>query len=108
MTSDGFVVRGADAAEFLVEKLAILGLNARESEEFIIYWLPKLQGNEYNYIRYYRKSSLYYAYQRVHNIIRDHWLQSFPPHCLHYGDIQVSMCPITLYRTHTIPCRISS
>ena len=52
MTSDGFVVRGADAAEFLVEKLAILGLNARESEEFIIYWLPKLQGNEYNYIRF--------------------------------------------------------
>lgn len=31
------------------EKLAILGLNDREAEEFIIYWLPKLQENEYNY-----------------------------------------------------------
>ena len=34
------------------EKLAILGLNDREAEEFIIYWLPKLQENEYNYIRF--------------------------------------------------------
>ena len=52
MANEGFVVKGTDAAEFLEEKLAILGLNARESEEFIIYWLPRLQENEYNYIRF--------------------------------------------------------
>ena len=34
------------------EKLAILGLNEREAEEFIIYWLPKLESNKYNYIRF--------------------------------------------------------
>lgn len=49
---DGFIVKGEDAATFLEEKLAILGLNEREAQEFIIYWLPKLESNEYNYIRF--------------------------------------------------------
>ena len=50
--NDGFVVKGSEVAEFLEEKLAILGLNEREAEEFIIYWLPKMEENEYNYIRF--------------------------------------------------------
>ncbi len=49
---DGFVVRGEDSIEFLEEKLAILGLTDREAEEFIVYWLPKLEANPYNYIRF--------------------------------------------------------
>lgn len=49
---DGFVVEGKDTAKFLEEKLEILGLTERESEEFIIYWLPKLESNKYNYIRF--------------------------------------------------------
>ena len=51
-SNEGFIVKGTDTSEFLEEKLAILGLNARETEEFIIYWLPQLQENEYNYIRF--------------------------------------------------------
>lgn len=50
--NDGFVVKGTEVAGFLEEKLAILGLNEREAEEFIIYWLPKMEENEYNYIRF--------------------------------------------------------
>lgn len=49
---DGFVVSGKDTISFLEEKLEILGLNERESEEFIIYWLPKMEKNKYNYIRF--------------------------------------------------------
>ena len=49
---EGFVVKGEDVATFLEEKLAALGLNEREAEEFIIYWLPKLEKNKYNYIRF--------------------------------------------------------
>lgn len=49
---DGFIVKGTDITNFLEEKLAILGLTEREMEEFIIYWAPKLQENEYNYIRF--------------------------------------------------------
>lgn len=49
---EGFVVKGNDTIKFLEKKLAILGLNEIEAEEFIVYWLPKLQKNKYNYIRF--------------------------------------------------------
>lgn len=29
-----------------------IGLTEREAEEFIVYWLPKLESNKYNYIRF--------------------------------------------------------
>lgn len=50
--SEGFIVKGKDVAKFLEEKLQILGLTEREMEEFIIYWLPKMENNKYNYIRF--------------------------------------------------------
>lgn len=50
--TEGFVVKGDETIEFLEEKLSILGLNELEAQEFIIYWLPILQENEYNYIRF--------------------------------------------------------
>ena len=46
----GFVVKGENTIEFLEDKLTILGLNDRERNEFIMYWLPKLEKNKYNYI----------------------------------------------------------
>ena len=49
---DGFVIKGEDSIKFLEEKLKVLGLNEREAEEFIVYWLPKLEANKYNYIRF--------------------------------------------------------
>lgn len=52
MTEEGFVVKGQDTVSFLEEKLAVLGLSEREANEFIIYWLPKLENNNYNYIRF--------------------------------------------------------
>ncbi len=55
---EGFVVKKENTISFLEEKLAILGLNERESEEFIVYWLPKLQENEYNLIRFETKEEI--------------------------------------------------
>ena len=49
---DGFVVKGEDIAKFLEDKLEILGLNEREINEFIVYWLPKMEHNKYNYVRF--------------------------------------------------------
>jgi len=49
---DGFVVSGKDTITFLEEKLRLLGLTDHEAEEFIIYWLPKMEHNKYNYIRF--------------------------------------------------------
>ena len=55
---EGFVVKGENVASFLEEKLDILGLNDREAEEFIVYWLPILEKNEYNFIRFYEKEEI--------------------------------------------------
>ncbi|MDD6471368.1 MAG: hypothetical protein PUF64_09710, partial [Butyricicoccus sp.] len=43
---------GADTADFLREKLAEIGLTPREYNEFIVYWLPKMQDNPYNLISF--------------------------------------------------------
>ncbi len=48
----GFVVKGEDIIEFLEEKLEKLGLNSIEANEFIIYWLPILEANQYNLIHF--------------------------------------------------------
>jgi hypothetical protein len=50
--SKGFVVKGSDTAEFLQTKLAYMGLTPKEYNEFIVYWLPKMQDNPYNLITF--------------------------------------------------------
>jgi hypothetical protein len=46
----GFVVKGSDTKTFLQLKLKEIGLIPKEYNEFIVYWLPKLQKNNYNLI----------------------------------------------------------
>ena len=48
----GFCVKGSETGEFLREKLTEIGLTPAEYNEFIVYWLPKMQNNEYNIIRF--------------------------------------------------------
>ena len=48
----GFCVKGSDTAEFLREKLSEIGLTPREYNEFIVFWMPKMQDNPYNIIRF--------------------------------------------------------
>ena len=50
-----FVVKWENIISFLEEKLALLWLNEREAEEFIVYWLPQMENNEYNLIRFETK-----------------------------------------------------
>ncbi len=49
---DGFVVSGEETVAFLEEKLAELGLNRREANEFIMFWLPQMENNPYNLIHF--------------------------------------------------------
>lgn len=56
--TEGFIVEGENAASFLEEKLEILGLNSKEKQEFIIYWLPELEANKLNYIRFETKEQI--------------------------------------------------
>ena len=50
--SQGFCIKGEDTAEFLEGALAALGLNRREANEFIVYWLPLMEQNNYNVISF--------------------------------------------------------
>ncbi|MBR6072767.1 MAG: hypothetical protein IKP76_00400 [Bacilli bacterium] len=47
---EGFYCEGKDAIKFLENKLSYIGLNDRERNEFIMYWLPILEKNEKNLI----------------------------------------------------------
>ena len=59
--SRGFCVKGGDTAAFLEQALAEIGLNRAEANEFIIYWLPRMEANEWNLISFqqeaYRESA---------------------------------------------------
>lgn len=48
--SEGFVIKKEDTKDFLQEKLEYMGLTPREYNEFIVYWLPILEENDYNLI----------------------------------------------------------
>ena len=50
--SKGFCVKGQDTAAFLENALDKLGLNRREANEFIVYWLPLMEANPYNIISF--------------------------------------------------------
>ena len=50
--SRGFCVPGEDTAAFLEDALARLGLTRREANEFIVYWLPRMEPNPYNLISF--------------------------------------------------------
>ena len=52
LNESGFVIKKENTSEFLDEKLKILGLNDKERNEFIIYWLPQLEQNNYNFIHF--------------------------------------------------------
>lgn len=52
----GFCVKGEDTASFLEDELDKLGLEPREINDFITYWLPKMQDNKYNVISFQTKA----------------------------------------------------
>lgn len=54
--SEGFCIAGADTAAFLEEALAQLGLTRQEANEFIVYWLPRMEGNPYNLITFQQEA----------------------------------------------------
>ncbi len=54
--SAGYCIAGCETAAFLEDILPKLGLNAKEVNEFIIYWLPEMQDNAYNLISFQGKT----------------------------------------------------
>ena len=56
--NEGFYVEKDNAIEFLEEKLSILGLNDKERNEFIMYWLPILEQNKKSLVYFETTESL--------------------------------------------------
>ncbi len=48
----GYCVAKKDLVPFLEDKLSELGLNSKETDDFITYWLPELGRNDYNVISF--------------------------------------------------------
>lgn len=54
--TEGYVVKGTETAEFLRTTLEKMGLTSKESNEFIVYWLPRMQDNPYNLITFQQEA----------------------------------------------------
>ena len=51
--TDGFYISRKEIIPFLQERLAQIGLNETEINDFIVYWLPALNKNETNFIHFW-------------------------------------------------------
>lgn len=63
-TSNAHCVASADITEYLEKSLKTLGLNAREANDFMVYWLPVLEKNPYSVIEW--KSTEYTDMAKLH------------------------------------------
>ena len=54
---EGFCVPGSGTAAFLEDSLRKLGLNSLEINDFLITWLPRLEGNAYNLITFHSEQT---------------------------------------------------
>ena len=50
--TDGFIIQGKKTSEFLDSTLTVIGLNYQERNDFIVYWLPRMKDNKYNFIHF--------------------------------------------------------
>lgn len=52
----GFVVKGAEVREFLEKTLPQLGLNEKETRDFVTVWAPKLNSSPYYFLTFLERS----------------------------------------------------
>ncbi|MBC7864761.1 MAG: hypothetical protein IAF38_17440 [Bacteroidia bacterium] len=50
--NEGFIVNKNDLTGFFEEKLSAMGLNSKESADYITYWVPLMSANEKNYVHF--------------------------------------------------------
>ncbi|MFA5270620.1 MAG: hypothetical protein WC400_03380 [Patescibacteria group bacterium] len=54
----GWVVKQAEVSSFLDDKLAQLGLNAKETDDFKEFWLPRMQGAPYYFVGFWGTATM--------------------------------------------------
>ena len=71
---NGFMVAKEETIDFLEKSLDQLGLSEREANEFIMFWLPQLEQNAFNYIHFstseYEESCVLQIEPRPETVIR--------------------------------------
>ena len=67
---EGFYVSKDNAISFLEEKLSIIGLNDKERNEFIMYWLPILEKNKHNLV-YFELTEQREKYNKLNKQLED-------------------------------------
>lgn len=60
----GYSVRGDETAQFLEQKLAEYGLNEHEINDFITYWLPRMEKNKWNTFCF--QTATYESWAKLH------------------------------------------
>lgn len=61
--SEGYVVKGSDTCGFFEKVLPQMGLTPKEYNDFIVYWVPLMQSNEYNFITF--QTDVYEDYAKL-------------------------------------------
>jgi hypothetical protein len=79
VSNDGFVIAGNKSTEFLEKTLGEIGFTAKEQADFITYWAPRLQQNEFNFIQF---------------VLNDN--------CDQYATIDISPKPDNIYRIYML------
>lgn len=54
----GFVIKQSEVHDFLIEKLAKLGLNKKEIADFMEFWEPRMQGSPYYFVTFLGTSEM--------------------------------------------------
>jgi len=55
---DGFVIKQSEVHSFLIEKLAKLGLNKKETTDFMEFWEPRMQSSPYYFVSFLGTSAM--------------------------------------------------
>ena len=60
-----FCVPGSESVDFLEDALSTLGLNDKEKNDFITYWMPILESNKFNIIQFLEEEYERYAQLQI-------------------------------------------
>ena len=54
----GYVIKQSEVHNFLISKLALLGLNTKETADFMEFWEPRMQGSPYYFVTFLGTSEM--------------------------------------------------
>ncbi len=74
---EGFVVAKENTTDFLWKQLAHIGLNEKEINDFVVYWLPQLERNEHNFFYFHINNDIDHSSVLTVQPQPDSWIRLF-------------------------------